>query len=272
MAANKKSGAKDKARHASKASTKQRSSKKETIEAKRLLPKKNAQFSVLKRPPVDISALINNVHHLRPGFRVPLRRPADLLVFDLVFYNLKLASDQPPRLVRHNATQPAYMVVEFPPQSFSERVFVDATGPEGTDNSKGLNYKDTRSSGPGRNVPTPNGEPLKLPAQIRMSGKSRVAFTVPADPAEIPFTLNAVLTGMRTWPMHLDAIAAPEPAPIFLPGRLAGKEWLRSVTKSADWAATAQVVKSAMESSTSPKITGVLKAAGVRVGEAAVET
>jgi hypothetical protein len=76
---------------------------------------------------------------------------------------------------------------------------------------------------------------------------------------------------MRTWPMHLDAIAAPEPPPIFLPGRLAGKEWLRSVTKSADWAATAQVVKSAMESSTSPKITGVLKAAGARVGEAAAK-
>ena len=46
-------------------------------------------------------------------FRVEVRRPDDLLVFDLVFDNLKLVTGETPRLERKNPSAPAVMVVEM---------------------------------------------------------------------------------------------------------------------------------------------------------------
>src|SRR5262245_13901382 len=60
-------------------------------------------------------------------FRVSFARPDDLLVCDFLFDNLRLAGGQ---LVRKDPARSATLVVELPPQSFGERAFLDATGPE----------------------------------------------------------------------------------------------------------------------------------------------
>src|SRR5258705_11156733 len=60
----------------------------------------------------------------RQTFRIQVRRPADLLVFDVIFNNLKLAPGASPRLQRADAA--AYLTIEFPPQSFGEEAFLEA--------------------------------------------------------------------------------------------------------------------------------------------------
>jgi hypothetical protein len=53
-----------------------------------------------------------------------------------------------------------------------------------------------------KNVASP-GEPLlPLPsAKIRMAGRSRIAFTMPADETELAFAIEAILDACRRWPM-----------------------------------------------------------------------
>src|SRR5260370_11829438 len=86
-------------------------------------------FTIL--PTVDVSDLLGKLRPQRPDeFRVSVRRPDDLVVFDVIFQNLKLSSGPPPKLVREDPNQPAYLVVEHPPQGFGEEAFLDETGPE----------------------------------------------------------------------------------------------------------------------------------------------
>jgi hypothetical protein len=58
---------------------------------------------------------------------VPVRRPDDLLVFELALRNLRLATDPPPRLVREKENAPATLIVILPPQSFGEEALLEAT-------------------------------------------------------------------------------------------------------------------------------------------------
>ena len=46
-----------------------------------------------------------------------------------------------------------------------------------------------------------------------MSGPSRLAFTMPKDQSDLPYTLAGVLAAMRTWPQSLDVGALPDPDP-----------------------------------------------------------
>jgi hypothetical protein len=92
-----------------------------------------------------------------------------------------------------------------------------------------------------KNVASP-GEPLlPLPsAKIRMAGRSRIAFTMPADETELAFAIEAILDACRRWPMRLDVNAVAD-APVYrLPGFAAHDEWLASVVSSPGWVQAVQ--------------------------------
>ena len=153
--------------------------------------------------------------------RFPIRRPDDHLVLDLLFDNLHVdKSRQPPHLTRADTARRGVLLVEFPPQCFGEQAFqkvtlaLDAVA----DSERPVDKPFQRS--PAKQRPAERTEPVNGlgAAYVRMSGPSRLAFTMPADVAGIPFTLEAVLDAMRQWPLRLDVNALPD-VPI-LAGRL----------------------------------------------------
>ena len=171
-------------------------------------------------------------------FRVSCIRPDDLLVCDFIFHNLELETtgDGAPKLVRKPATT-ATLVVELPPQSFGEQAFLDSTGPEVT--SENIEpFPDTK------NVPETNAEPLgSLPAaRIRMAGRSRIAFTMPADEAELAFTIEAMLDACRRWPMRLDVNAVPDPTPFKFGDFGIHDKWFQTLVSSDDWRQTTRAI------------------------------
>ena len=145
-----------------------------------------------------MSALGRGKEH-EPGIEV--RRPDDLLVLRLRLRNLVLRTEgDGPRLVRHPEDAQSLLLVDFPPQSFSEEAFLLDQAPV-----------------PRRGLPfafAPNDPVPPLPsARVRMSGPSRLAFTMPPDVSEMPYTLAGVLSAMRSWPQSLDVAALPDPGP-----------------------------------------------------------
>lgn len=185
-------------------------------------------------------------------FRISCVRPDDMLVCDFIFENLKFDPEgaNPPKLVRKDSPGAATLIVEFPPQSFGEEAFLDSTGdsvptdlsgkekfPEKTDKIKPQNVVPLKD----------NAEKLRpMPsAKIRMSGRSRIAFTMPAEERELPYTIDAILDACRRWSMRLDVNAVPDPPS----GRFALSQfavqdkWLASVVTSQSWAqATAELL------------------------------
>ena len=144
-----------------------------------------------------MSALGRGEEH-EPGIEV--RRPDDLLVLRLRLRNLELRTEgDGPRLVRQPEDAQALLLVDFPPQSFGEEAFLDdALVPR-----RGLPF----AFEPKDQVP-----PLPS-ARVRMSGPSRLAFTMPPDLSEVPYTLAGVLSAMRSWAQSLDVAALPDPGP-----------------------------------------------------------
>src|SRR5262245_26119276 len=196
---------------------------------------------------IDLSRVWEDLGILRPiEFRVTFARPDDLLVCDFIFDNLRL--DQG-KLVRKVVTATATLIVEFPPQSFGEQAFLDATGPDVPNPiPPGEKFKEsgTAAGASSKNVPVSNAESFgsSLPfARIRMAGRSRIAFTMPQNEKDLPFTLDAILDAARRWPMRLDSSAAPEPPArglgvlddVFKDQTFFNKTWLASVTTSGDW-------------------------------------
>lgn len=167
------------------------------------------------KPELDLGKLWGKLPGTAPDeARIPVRRPDDLLVFDLILDNLRLAPDAPPRLVRVNPNAAAALVIEFPPQAFGEQAFLEVA-PEVQDTD-------------GESVP-----PLPS-AKVRMAGPSRVVLLMPAAVENLPYTLAAVLEALRTWSMRLAITATPEPD-----RGLAlelDRPWLKLATASADWA------------------------------------
>ena len=145
--------------------------------------------------------------------RFPIRRPDDHLVLDLLFDNLHVdSSQQPPQLTREDAARRGVLIVEFPPQSFGEQAFQKVT--QTLDADPGIERPLDKPLGKSAAKQKPAGgtEPVNGlgAAYVRMSGRSRLAFTMPADVAGIPFTLEAVLDAMRLWPLRLDVNALPD--------------------------------------------------------------
>ncbi len=105
----------------------------------------------------------------RAGLLLKAFRPDDLLHLDFEFLNLKLVNLPRPHLTRENASQPAYMIVHFPPQSITEEAFFEAS------------------------TPAESETPKPPPVFTRISGPSRLAFLIPDEIKEIPLTLESLL-------------------------------------------------------------------------------
>jgi hypothetical protein len=164
---------------------------------------------------VDLGRIWDQLRPTRPvEFRVSFIRPDDLLVCDFIFDNMTLAGDGSRNLVRKNPERFATLIVEFPPQSFGEEAFLDDPKPDKL-----------------------GSLPL---ARIRMSGRSRIAFTMPAGEKELAFTVEAILDACRRWPMALDVNAVPDPdfslMELLTQFGVFTKVWLKSASASSDQA------------------------------------
>lgn len=222
--------------------------------------------------PYDIGRLLHDLKPPRGEFRVPVRRPDDLLVVELAFANLQLAPDAPPRLVRQNANAQATLIVVFPPQSFGEQAFLQ-TAPEieSTLPPEGIG-KEVSEEYPKKNVKTPSGAtqpPSTLPVSfVRMAGQSRLAFAMPSGQDHLDYTLVGVLEAMRTWPLRLSINAGPDVAPPptgqFEVATIA--HVLGDVRTAARWAGVRNDLTTDLESHAAG-ISGALAASAARVSE-----
>jgi hypothetical protein len=168
-------------------------------------------------------------------FRIQVRRPEDHLVFDLIFENLRVdaAQDVPAKLIRKNANEAAYIIVELPPQSFGEQAFLEV------DNASAEKEVTSDPDYPKKNVPASGESIPSLPsARVRMAGRSRIVISMPDSEAGVPFSLVGILQALRRWPMRLDFNAAPDKEPT-RPGIkdtvTFDRVWLKELTKSAGW-------------------------------------
>ena len=214
--------------------------------------------SAASRPAVaDLGKIWEGIGKARKPaeFRVTCVRPDDLLVCDFVFENLRFDMEQPGalRLVRKDSPATATLMVEFPPQSFGEEAFLDKAGEPGQEVPADLTTKEKfPEKAPASvnlipaNVPLPGEDLHPMPsARIRMSGRSRIAFTMPVEETELPFTIEAILDACRRWPMRLDVNAVRDsPPPRFgFAGFAFQDKWLASIVTSQSWAqATADLV------------------------------
>jgi hypothetical protein len=169
-------------------------------------------------PPFDLGKIWEQIGKARrlAEFRVPFVRADDLLVCDFIFDNLQLArptlgKNGAPKLVRKNAAAHATLIVEFPPQSFGEEAFLELV--------------DTLGSLPS--------------ARIRMAGRSRVAFAMPATEKALEFSVAAILSACQRWPMRLDINAVPDQPGYCGPRsgilQIFDKGWLDTVIGSENW-------------------------------------
>jgi hypothetical protein len=121
---------------------------------------------------------------------VELIRPDDLLNLRVSCVNMQLDTADPysPTLAMADPEQPAYLVVEFPPQTIAEQAFFEASP---VDVSNKVDPADKpriqRDAALPPSAPTPPGS-----LAARLGGPSRLVFRVPAD-ARIPFTAAALL-------------------------------------------------------------------------------
>ena len=177
----------------------------------------------------------------QPGIEV--RRPDDLLVLRLRLRNLELKTDgNGPRLIRQPENAQALLLVDFPPQSFGEEAFMLEEG-------KGLL------------PPLPS-------ARVRMSGPSRLAFTMPKDQSELPYTLAGVLAAMRTWPQSLDVGALPDPGPEGSEVTL-GRGRLNEVLGSRSARQSIATLSAALEDAGAEGVREAIVGAGERVADRA---
>ncbi|NPV84225.1 MAG: hypothetical protein HPY46_11670, partial [Candidatus Aminicenantes bacterium] len=130
----------------------------------------------------------------RTGLLIKAFRPDDLLYLDFEFLNLKLVNLPRPHLVRENASQPAYLIVHFPPQSIAEEAFYEAS------------------------TPAESETPKPPPVFSRISGPSRLAFLIPDEIKEIPLTLESLLA----WHLYQPSLV-PVALPPAVPGQTAPK-------------------------------------------------
>lgn len=122
-------------------------------------------------------------------------RPDDLLALEFECINLEVRAGVPPRLVRKNAAAPAYLVVHFPPQHIAEQAFFETTPGYQPD-----------PKAPAE--PTTAETPAPPPVLARIAGPTRLAFFVPKEVAEIPLTLESLLSWEDFEP-SLVAVAVP---------------------------------------------------------------
>jgi len=119
-------------------------------------------------------------------------RPDDLLALGFEFYNWSLsAGSGPPSLVRVQPNQPAYMVVTFWPQHVAEEAFSEG------------------------DTPQPLPKQAEPPVPSRVAGPSRLAFIVPDNIAEIPYTVESLLDWSK-YEQSVTPLATPLPKIVLL--------------------------------------------------------
>ena len=223
------------------------------------------------RPVIHFEKIWDVIRERLPADRrIAVRRPDDFLVFDLILHNLSLVTaGTKPILVRKGPN--AYIVAELPPQSFGEEAFLEGQ----TDVNKDKEFPEVSENPdyPDKNVPADDSEPLDpLPsAKIRMAGRSRIAFTMPADKDEIPYTLAAVLDAFRTWPLRLDVNALPERTLSFAGSdeivQKPDHSWLKDVVKSSSWSAAKDLLADALARSGVAKAQKLIDTAARRLAD-----
>ena len=139
-----------------------------------------------------------------------LLRPDDLLNLQIRLVNLVVSGSASQRRIRWiDTSQPAIMVVTFPPQAIAEGVYPDTTGQTAFP-------KINREGGVGGpDVPVDvGGGPIasSMTAPALIAGPSRLAYVMPAGTSSIPFTVSDVLNACATWPLNLDTKAGSAPA------------------------------------------------------------
>ncbi|MCG6875268.1 MAG: hypothetical protein LJE97_09275 [Betaproteobacteria bacterium] len=125
----------------------------------------------------------------RPGNAVV--RPDDLVALRIELHNLSVQPGSPPRLKKTGGGA-AHLVLHFPPQAITEQTFFERN-PEGAD---------SETTGLGSDALT--GPPVRA----RISGESRLAFTVP-DGFDVPYTLEGVLAAVEELALSVPANAKP---------------------------------------------------------------
>jgi len=148
------------------------------------------------------------------------RRPDDLMIADIVLRNFRVITGSSPSLVRRDASQRASITLLLPPQSFGEEALLDSTEPE-VGNDASDDFPDAGQGGKNAYVKDADTvRPLGF-TRIRMSGATKLAFTMPPDVTSIPFTLEAILLACRSWPARRALTAQPASAAL-LAGNMAG--------------------------------------------------
>lgn len=219
---------------------------------------------------IDPARLRDIIQRLRPpverDFRLEVRRPDDLLIFDIVLKNLQLSPAAPatPQVQKRDASQPAFVIVELPAQSFGEQAFLDQTGPTGS-GSPPTDFPETSATDP-KNTPSAKEPIPNLPAaKIRMSGKSRIAFTMPPDVSALPLTVDAILTAIRSWPERRDVLAAPDPTPFLVAAGGSVGKWLQVVVSSGEWTSTSQSIAASLHGATVTDVSQAISDAAGRI-------
>lgn len=116
---------------------------------------------------------------LTPSFTTTLRRRDDLLFLRFDFFNFAPSNDG--TKLERQGSDPAYMVVTHAPQHVYEETLFDVNPPF---------------------IPPP-------PVRARLSGESRVAFSIPDDTKEIDYTPDALLGGCSSWELSVSVNALP---------------------------------------------------------------
>ncbi len=106
---------------------------------------------------------------LSGSFTRSVHRREDFLTVTFDFRNLRLTNGTPKRLVKRVASQPAYMIVQFPPQHLADQAFA------GSDSL----------AAPGD-------------VQTRLAGPSRLAFEIPGAQLPLAFDLDTLLSWTRS--------------------------------------------------------------------------
>lgn len=122
-----------------------------------------------------------------PDLSVSVIRPEDFLHINFEFYNLQLVSGNRMHLVRKKAGKPAYIIARFPPQSIYEEALYEAATKSGSDPAKAL------------------------PVQSRLSGDSRLVYSVPDTVKQVSYTLTALLNACGQYKLNVPRIALPPP-------------------------------------------------------------
>ncbi|WP_310569548.1 hypothetical protein [Gemmatimonas sp.] len=190
---------------------------------------------------------------------VTARRPDDLMIADIRLTNLKVVPGANPILTRRESGQHASMVLQLPPQSFGEEALLDSTLPEvNADASADFPNAD------GKQTFEQNAQTAPAPGatRIRMSGPSRLAFTMPLNVSSIPFTLEAILAACRTWPARRALTALHAPTALAGGAMNGSVAFLKGAVASAEFDVMRRTVATALEDLGVPAASAPIAAAG----------